>query len=141
MNEMAKVKEVLASLQQSSQSRSSSSPHVSALHSTSQILAPTLPPAHCCPPTLQPPYYCPPTQPPTYILPILPAHLRDNLQSGVPQMLLPVQEVLDRNKNLVRISRAGKLSIKLVKEALFGEEVMRQCTPNSMRGLPALPKE
>ena len=40
VNEMAKMKEVLASLQQSSQSRSSSSPPVSALHSTSQTLSP-----------------------------------------------------------------------------------------------------
>ena len=131
VDEMAKMKEVLASLQQSSQSRSSSSPPVSSLHSTSQILSPNSTTSSLLSPNSTTSLLSPNSTSPS----------PGQLQSGVPQTLLPVQEVLDRNKNLVRVSRAGKLSVKLAKEAFFGEEVMRQCTPLGMRGLPALPKE
>ena len=31
------------------------------------------------------------------------------------------------------------LTVKLAKEAVFGEEVMRRCTPGGTRELPALP--
>ena len=141
VNEMAKMKEVLASLQQSSQSRSSSSPPVSALHSTSQILSPNSTTSSLLSPNSTTSLLLSPNSTTTLLSPNSTSPSPGQLQSGVPQTLLPVQEVLDRNKNLVHVSLAGKLSIKLAKEAFFGEEVMRQCTPLGMRGLPALPKE
>ena len=144
VDEMAKMKEVLASLQQSSQSsqsRSSSSPPVSALHSTSQVLSPNSTTSSLLSTNSTNSLLLSPNSTTSLLSPNSTSPSPGQLQSGVPQTLLPVQEVLDRNKNLVRVSRAGKLSVKLAKEAFFGEEVMRQCTPLGMRGLPALPKE
>ena len=36
-------------------------------------------------------------------------------------------------------SKAGALAVKLAREALFGEEVLAQCTVSGLRQLPTLP--
>ena len=55
--------------------------------------------------------------------------------------LRDVQEVLEENTKLRTESAAGTLCQKLAKEAIFGKELMRRCTPNGTRDFPALPRE
>ncbi len=55
--------------------------------------------------------------------------------------LRTVQEVLQQNTKLWNESSAGTLSQRLAKDAIFGREVMRKCTPNGTREYPALPRE
>ena len=38
-------------------------------------------------------------------------------------------------------SNAGTLACKLAKEAIFGAEVMKRCTPIGIAGLPGLPEK
>ena len=49
------------------------------------------------------------------------------------------QTVLLKYRKLRGDALAGNLSVKLAKEAYFGEEVMRKCTLKGNRGLPGLP--
>ena len=105
VNEIAKVKEVLASLQQPSQSRSSSSSPVSA--------------SHYCLPTLQPAYCC---------LPILPAHLRDNCSWGFLKRSSQSRKSWTTTKKLIRVSRAGKLSVKLGSILWRGSHAPMHCS-------------
>ena len=55
------------------------------------------------------------------------------------QSLRSIQEVLEENINLRTESCAGKLCQKLAREAIFGEDVMKQCTPYGTREYPGLP--
>eukprot|EP00731_Ephydatia_muelleri_P022414 Em0014g1005a len=55
---------------------------------------------------------------------------RDKLQS--------VAAVLEQHHRLKGEKNAGSLAIKLAKDALFGDEVLKLCTPMGNRSLPAL---
>ena len=54
--------------------------------------------------------------------------------------LRSVQEVLAENVKLQTESLAGTLCQKLAKEAIFGKDVMKKCTPAGSREYPALPQ-
>ena len=56
---------------------------------------------------------------------------KDKLQS--------VAAVLEQHHRLKGEKNAGSLAIKLAKHALFGDEVLKLCTPMGNRSLPALP--
>ena len=55
--------------------------------------------------------------------------------------LRSVREVLEENVKLQTESSAGTLCQKLAKDAFFGRDVMRKCTPGGNRQYPALPQE
>lgn len=69
-----------------------------------------------------------------------------NAQSSLPsteinkQSLRSIQEVLEENINSRTESCAGKLCQRLAREAVFGEDVMKQCTPYGTREYPGLPR-
>ena len=69
-----------------------------------------------------------------------------NAQSALPsseinkQSLRSIQVVLEENMNLRTESCAGKLCQRLAREAIFGEEVMKKCTPYGTRESPGLPR-
>ena len=70
-----------------------------------------------------------PTLPKTTALPIS----KDILQTPT--------SVLARYPKLRGVTKAGKLAVKLGREAFFGETIMRRCTVYGCRGLPPLPKK
>ncbi len=53
--------------------------------------------------------------------------------------LVPIEDVLQRNSNLKKESCAAKLACRIAREAVFGTEVMKKCTPFGSKSLPALP--
>lgn len=55
------------------------------------------------------------------------------------QKLRSPEHVLQRYSNLRGRAKAGLLTVKLAKEAFFGENVMVMCTVNGKRQLPGLP--
>ena len=74
-------------------------------------------------------------------------HLRANATAALPSSEIPkqalhtVHEVLEANLKLRTESSAGTLCQKLAKEAFFGKEIMKKCTPGGNRQYPALPQE
>ena len=55
--------------------------------------------------------------------------------------LLPVHQVFEKYLQLMAEGNAGTLAQKLAKEAIFGSDIMRRCTPSGIHGgLPALPQ-
>ena len=54
--------------------------------------------------------------------------------------LLPVEAVIEKYPKVRVESKAGTLACKLAKEAIFGSDVMCQCTPLGNTDLPALPE-
>ena len=54
-----------------------------------------------------------------------------------------MDDVLRRYAHLIKsggsVRNISTLCVKLAKEAIFGEEVMRRCTPGGTRDLPGLP--
>ena len=55
--------------------------------------------------------------------------------------LKTVESVIKKYPKLKDECKAGRLACKLAQEALFGEEVMKECTPIGNRDLPALPQK
>ena len=53
--------------------------------------------------------------------------------------LCRVEDVIARYPKLRGESKAGTLACKLAQEAIFGKEVLKQCTPAGNRELPGLP--
>ena len=53
--------------------------------------------------------------------------------------LATIEDVLEKYPQLRGESKAGSLACKLAKEAIFGKEVLKLCTPSGNRELPALP--
>ena len=49
------------------------------------------------------------------------------------------EEIIRKYPKLLSESNAGKLAVKLSREAFFGEDVLVRCTVNGFRELPALP--
>ena len=55
--------------------------------------------------------------------------------------LRPIEEVLNNEPGKeILLERAGTVCQKLAREAIFGSEIMRRCTPAGSKDLPALPK-
>ncbi len=52
-----------------------------------------------------------------------------------------VESILMKNSNLIKICKIGRLACKLAQHAIFGEHVLKQCTPLGRGDLPALPHE
>ena len=52
-----------------------------------------------------------------------------------------IEEIVDRYPKLQTLCKAGSLACKLAREAIFGEEVLKQCTPKANRNLPGLPSK
>ena len=55
--------------------------------------------------------------------------------------LMTIEDSLKGCKDLKCVEKASTLTQKLAKEAIFGVEVMKRCTPGGTKELPALPKE
>ena len=82
---------------------------------------------------------------------IQPSPVRDclhaNATAALPSLEIPkqtlrsVHEVLEENVKLRTESSAGTLCQKLAKEAFFGKEIMKKCTPGGNCQYPALPQE
>ena len=80
------------------------------------------------------------------------AHPPPNLLIGEIANVLPssainkeslsgIEEIIDRYPKLQTLCKAGSLACKLAREAIFGEEVLKQCTPKGNRNLPGLPSK
>ena len=54
---------------------------------------------------------------------------------------MSVEDSLKGCKELKSVEKASTLAQKLAKEAIFGVEIMKRCTPGGTKELPALPKE
>ena len=52
-----------------------------------------------------------------------------------------IEEVIDHYPKLHTLCKAGALACKLAREAIFGEEILKQCTPKGNRNLPGLPSK
>ena len=55
--------------------------------------------------------------------------------------LLSVESIIERYPKLSTESKAGTLACKIAKQAIFGGDVMKQCTPIGNRELPGLPAQ
>ena len=103
-----------------------------------RLLSPT-------PPPLPPPY--PPSNHPTHQHSAVPCSLKSRGKYALASSeidnttLKSVCDVLKQNPELRTESGCGTLAQRLAKEALFGEEVMKRCTPNGSKKYPALPQE
>lgn len=53
--------------------------------------------------------------------------------------LMPPSDVIRKYSKLRGETKAGKLAVKLAKEAFFGDKILVQCTVSGCRELPALP--
>ena len=53
--------------------------------------------------------------------------------------LKSVEEVLQSNAHIRFESKISLLTIKLAREAYFGDDVLRRCTPRGWQNMPALP--
>ena len=57
------------------------------------------------------------------------------------ERLSSIEDVIQKYPKLKQESKAGTLACKLAKEAIFGADVMKQCTPIGNRELPGLPEK
>ena len=57
------------------------------------------------------------------------------------ESLSGIEEIIDRYPKLQTLCKAGSLACKLAREAIFGEEVLKQCTSKGNRNLPGLPSK
>ena len=48
-----------------------------------------------------------------------------------------IEEVIDHYPKLHTLCKAGALACKLAREAIFGEEILKRCTPKGNRNLPS----
>ena len=55
--------------------------------------------------------------------------------------LMSVEDSLKGCRELMSAEKASTLTQKLAKEAIFGVEIMKRCTPGGTKEFPALPKE
>ena len=53
--------------------------------------------------------------------------------------MLIVYTIIEKYPKLKGECKAGTLAVKLAKEALFGDAVLKQCTPAGSHKLPGLP--
>ena len=51
-----------------------------------------------------------------------------------------IPEVLLKYPDLQSECKIGKLAVKLAREAVFGDAVLRRCTPKGWQDMPALPQ-
>ena len=55
--------------------------------------------------------------------------------------LKPASVIIRQYPKLRGDSKAGTLAVKLARQAIFGDDVLAQCTPGGSRDLPALPSD
>uniref|UniRef100_A0A1X7U3M4 BEN domain-containing protein n=1 Tax=Amphimedon queenslandica TaxID=400682 RepID=A0A1X7U3M4_AMPQE len=75
--------------------------------------------------------------------PIFESNGKNALDSSVidkSQLPLTTAEALQKYHGLLTESKASTLAWKLAKDCVFGEKVLRECTPLGNRELPALPQ-
>ena len=65
-------------------------------------------------------------------------HKLRNMQ--FPNDLKNIEEVIDIHKDLLTINAPGTLAQCLEKEAVFGEDIMKMCTPTGSKQHKALPQ-
>ena len=53
--------------------------------------------------------------------------------------LVPAEEIISKNRHLVKESKVSTLAVRLARDAFFGSRVLQECTVSGCRGLPALP--
>ena len=58
-----------------------------------------------------------------------------------PGAVLPNEQVKMKYPKMVNESKVGALAVKLAKESIFGNDLMKTCTVKGHRDLPALPVE
>ena len=56
------------------------------------------------------------------------------------QELKTAQEVLQKYPDLQVESKIGVLAVRLARQAFFGDNLMKRCTPRGWRNMPALPQ-
>jgi hypothetical protein len=49
--------------------------------------------------------------------------------------------VIEANHRLTKVSKASTLAVKIAKDAVFGEALMKKCTTMGVRQLPGLPRK
>lgn len=72
------------------------------------------------------------------------SHNKQNSLSSMEinkQSLRSIEEVLKENIHLHTESCAGTLCQRLAKEAIFGEDIMKRCTPYGTQESPGLPRD
>ena len=107
------------------------------LPSTSSVVPPYIPPTTTS--TSQQGALAPPGLPPTTSQLKKVKVSEKALPSGAIQVSLDdINDVIARYPNL-KGAKLPTLSMKLAKEAVFGEKIMKQCTPLGSRSLPGLP--
>ena len=81
--------------------------------------------------------------PPVVPIPLKPSSAAKCLNSSEIQTeeLRPVNEVLLRNAKYKVQNKVSTLAVKLAKEAIFGDTVLKKCTISGERELPALPQK
>ena len=52
-----------------------------------------------------------------------------------------IHEVIEANHKLSKVSKVSTLAVKIARDAVFGEAVMRKCTAMGNRELPGLPRK
>lgn len=52
-----------------------------------------------------------------------------------------IHQVIEANHKLSKISKVSTLAVKIARDAVFGESVMRKCTAMGSRELPGLPRK
>ena len=57
------------------------------------------------------------------------------------QILRDPEDIIRMNPKLLSLSNIGRLTVKLGREAYFGQELMTKCTAYGYKDLPALPKD
>ena len=63
------------------------------------------------------------------------------LQVRFPSNLKPIEEVIAEHKDLLAINAPETLAQYIAKEAVFGDEIMKQCTPSGRKQRKALPQK
>ena len=82
-------------------------------------------------------------QTPVVPSPILDSNGKNALHSSVidkSQLPLKTAEALKKYHGLLTESKASTLAWKLARDCIFGEKVLKECTPLGNRELPALPQ-
>ena len=76
-------------------------------------------------------------------IPIAPLSTKYNEMSAVEipkEKLKTLAEALQKFSSLRTESKIGVLAVKLAREAIFGDDVLRRCTPRGWSNMPALPQ-
>ena len=64
-----------------------------------------------------------------------------DVMDALPSSAITRESLSDRYPKLRSLCKAGSLSYKLAREAIFGENILKRCTPKGNRYLPGLPSK